>query len=91
MSDIIIYRTRAERLHNDMFSFLGDASAAYTKHFSQELEEACVRCNIDGPMSVLGPAVIIFHETQHTKVLTEGKLHILYLNKHNLVYSCQFC
>ena len=26
ISDVIIYRTRAERLHNDLFSFLGDAS-----------------------------------------------------------------
>ncbi|GFY72984.1 zinc finger FYVE domain-containing protein 1 [Trichonephila inaurata madagascariensis] len=72
ISDIVIYRTRAERLHNDMFSFLGDASAAYTKHFSQELEEACTRCNVEGPLSILGPAVIIFHETQHTDVLTKN-------------------
>ncbi|KAF8767341.1 Zinc finger FYVE domain-containing protein 1 [Argiope bruennichi] len=72
ISDIVIYRTRAERLHNDMFSFLGDASAAYTKHFSQELEEACARCNVDGPLSILGPAVIIFHETQYTEVLSKN-------------------
>lgn len=71
ISDIIIYRTRAERLHNDMFSFLGDASSAYTRHFSQELEEACARCSIEGPVSVLGPGVIIFHETQHTNVLSK--------------------
>lgn len=73
ISDIVIYRTRAERLHNDMFSFLGDASAAYTKHFSQELEEASIRCNVDGPLSVLGPAVIVFHETQFTDVLTKDE------------------
>lgn len=72
ISDIVIYRTRAERLHNDMFTFLGDASAAYSKHFSQELQEASVRCNVDGPLSVLGPAVIIFHETQHTDVLSKA-------------------
>ncbi|GIY16525.1 zinc finger FYVE domain-containing protein 1 [Caerostris darwini] len=72
ISDIVIYRTRAERLHNDMFSFLGDASAAYSKHFSQELEEACTRCNVEGPLSILGPAVIIFHETQYTDVLSKN-------------------
>ncbi|XP_054723229.1 zinc finger FYVE domain-containing protein 1-like isoform X2 [Uloborus diversus] len=72
ISDIVVYRTRAERLHNDMFSFLGDASSAYTRHFSQELEEACTRCNVDGPLSILGPAVIIFHETQHTEVLSKS-------------------
>jgi zinc finger FYVE domain-containing protein 1 len=32
--------TRAERLHQDMFSFLEDASAAYCKYFSKELEAA---------------------------------------------------
>ena len=26
ISDVVIYRTRAERLHTDMFTFLGDAS-----------------------------------------------------------------
>ncbi|XP_042911990.1 zinc finger FYVE domain-containing protein 1 isoform X5 [Parasteatoda tepidariorum] len=70
ISDVVIYRTRAERLHNDMFSFLGDASSAYTKHFTPELEEASARCNVDGPISVLGPSVIIFHETRHTEVLS---------------------
>lgn len=60
-----------------MFSFLGDASAAYAKHFSQELEEASVRCNVDGPLSVLGPSVIIFHETQHTDVLTKGNCSVV--------------
>lgn len=72
ISDIVIYRTRAERLHNDMFTFLGEASIAYSRHFSQELEDASARCQIQGPLSVLGPAVIIFHETQHTKTLSEG-------------------
>ena len=33
VSDIVIYRTRAERLHNDLFYFLGDASTAFNKHF----------------------------------------------------------
>ena len=30
MSTLIL---RAERLHNDMFYFLGDAATAYNKHF----------------------------------------------------------
>lgn len=38
ISDVIIYRTRAERLHNDLFTFLGDASRAYVHHFSNELK-----------------------------------------------------
>ena len=38
VSDIVVYRTRAERLHNDMFTFLGDASEAYWKYFTPELK-----------------------------------------------------
>ena len=69
VSDVIIYRTRAERLHTDMFTFLGDASEAYMKHFSQELTEALKRCNMNVPLCTLGPALIIFHETTHTDLL----------------------
>lgn len=69
ISDIIIYRTRAERLHTDMFTFLGDASDAYLKHFTKELKDATERCHMDVPLCNLGPAVIIFHETQHTHLL----------------------
>ena len=38
LSDVALYRTRAERLHNDMFVFLKDASNVYCEHFSSELE-----------------------------------------------------
>ena len=38
VSDVVIYRSRAERLHNDLFSFLGDASEAYWKYFTPELK-----------------------------------------------------
>jgi len=38
VSDVVVYRTRAERLHNDMFTFLGDASEAYWKYFTPELK-----------------------------------------------------
>ncbi|XP_048586384.1 zinc finger FYVE domain-containing protein 1 isoform X2 [Nematostella vectensis] len=69
ISDIVIYRTRAERLHTDMFTFLGDASEAYLKHFTKELRAATERCNLNVPLCSLGPALIIFHETQHTDVL----------------------
>uniref|UniRef100_T1J9N5 FYVE-type domain-containing protein n=1 Tax=Strigamia maritima TaxID=126957 RepID=T1J9N5_STRMM len=69
ISDVVIYRTRAGRLHSDLFQFLGDASAAYLRHFVQELRLASERCNLDGPLSSLGPVVIIFHETQHTEYL----------------------
>ncbi|XP_067140669.1 zinc finger FYVE domain-containing protein 1-like isoform X1 [Centruroides vittatus] len=70
ISDIVIYRTRSERLCNDLFTFLGDASQAYVQHFSRELRAASARCNFAGPLSSLGPAVIIFHETTHTNILT---------------------
>ena len=72
ISDIVIYRTKADRLHNDMFTFIGDASKAYTKHFTEELNAASKRCNLDIPQSELGPAVIIFHETQHTEIIGKG-------------------
>lgn len=38
ISDIVIYRTRAERLHNDLFTFLHNASDAYWKYFTPELK-----------------------------------------------------
>ncbi|XP_066280144.1 zinc finger FYVE domain-containing protein 1-like isoform X1 [Branchiostoma lanceolatum] len=69
ISDVIIYRTRADRLHNDLFRFLGDASCAYQQHFTQELRAVSDRCKMDVPLSTLGPSVLIFHETQHTEVL----------------------
>lgn len=43
MSDIIIYRTRAERLQKDMYTFLGGASEVYKKHFSSALQKALAR------------------------------------------------
>ncbi|XP_078262257.1 zinc finger FYVE domain-containing protein 1 isoform X2 [Rhinoraja longicauda] len=69
ISDTIIYRTHADRLHNDLFKFLGDASEAYLKHFTKELKATTARCGLDVPLSTLGPSVIIFHETVHTKLL----------------------
>jgi len=66
VSDIVIYRTRAERLQNDMLYFLGDASTAYTKHFKAELDKHNTENEGSG-----GPTVIIFHETVHTDPLED--------------------
>ncbi|KAL0266833.1 UNVERIFIED_CONTAM: hypothetical protein PYX00_009271 [Menopon gallinae] len=65
VSDIVIYKTRAERLHRDMFTFLGSASRAFSHHFQTALQNI----GLSGPLSSLGPAVMIFHETRHTKPL----------------------
>lgn len=65
VSDIVIYRTRSERLHRDLFTFLGSASRAFTHHFQNALQNV----GLGGPLSALGPAVIIFHETRHTRPL----------------------
>ncbi|KAG7466365.1 hypothetical protein MATL_G00164100 [Megalops atlanticus] len=73
ISDLVIYRTHADRLHDDLFKFLGDASDAYLKHFTKELKATTARCGLDVPLSTLGPAVIIFHETVHTKLLGSDK------------------
>lgn len=76
VSDVVIYRTRAERLHNDLFYFLGDASKAYNKHFKQELnrvgEQNSYSENFENSVSSLGPTVIVFHETMHTDILSGG-------------------
>lgn len=77
ISDVVIYRTHADRLHDDLFKFLGDASEAYMKHFTRELKATTTRCGLDVPLSTLGPAVIIFHETVHTKLLGSGTLDLL--------------
>ena len=63
ISDVIIYRTRAERLHNDLFTFLGDASRAYGLHFAAELREASKRSGLCYSPTDLGPVVVVFHET----------------------------
>ncbi|CAD7086951.1 unnamed protein product [Hermetia illucens] len=64
ISDIVIYRTRSERLHSDMFEFLGTASKAFCLHF-----ETALQTIEPGSAKSLGPAVIIFHETRNTKPL----------------------
>ncbi|XP_045162040.1 zinc finger FYVE domain-containing protein 1-like [Mercenaria mercenaria] len=69
VSDVVIYRTRAERLHNDMFYFLSDASKAYSKHFTEELRAVSKRNKMSLDVTNLSPAVVIFHETQNTNIL----------------------
>ena len=67
LSDIVIYRTRAERLHCDMFTFLGDASEAYLKYFTKDLQMVQQKAKMEGaPLCNLGPAIIIFQETHYT-------------------------
>ena len=75
MSDVLIYRTRAERLHTDMYQFLCDASSAYTKHFSEELEATAKRCS--KTIADLTPAVLVFHETVNTKPLGSSNKGII--------------
>ncbi len=60
ISDLVICKTRAERIQSDLLYFLGDASKAYNNHFSNTLK---------GLQAKTGPTVIIFHETRHTQVL----------------------
>nr|XP_033810989.1 zinc finger FYVE domain-containing protein 1-like isoform X2 [Geotrypetes seraphini] len=72
VSDLVVYRTRAERLHNDMFQFLGSASKAYLKFFTGELKALVSRCGLEVPLSSLGPAVIVFQETTRTTLLGNG-------------------
>ncbi|CAF1114250.1 unnamed protein product, partial [Rotaria sordida] len=71
ISDIIIYRTRASKLSNDMFQFLSDISNVFIKYFRKELENIMKNCKIDESISTIGPTLIIFHETQHTEILKD--------------------
>ncbi|CAH0560662.1 unnamed protein product [Brassicogethes aeneus] len=71
ISDVVIYQTRAARLHKDMYSFLAGASQAYKNHFSATLSKVLQTADCPKQINSLGPAVIIFHETQHTDTLDE--------------------
>jgi len=77
ISDVVIFKTRAERIQSDLIYFLGDASKAYNNHFSNELKGMSE--------SSLGPTVIIFHETRFTRKLQEepgGKSPEMILEDH---------
>lgn len=77
ISDIAIFRTRSERLHSDMFTFLGTASKAFYRHFSVALQSF----GLPGPATSLGPAVIVFHETRNTKIINSSKCSQLQFNR----------
>ncbi|XP_018333746.1 zinc finger FYVE domain-containing protein 1 isoform X2 [Agrilus planipennis] len=69
VSDVVIYRTRAERLQRDMYTFLGGASKAFKDHFQKALQSVWKKADVESPPHSLGPSVIIFHETRHTNTL----------------------
>lgn len=75
VSDVVIYRTRSERLHRDLFTFLGSASKAFTQHFQTALSAIGQKGEFGTELSILGPSVIIFHETRNTRTLRMSKLH----------------
>lgn len=72
VSDVIIYRTRAERLQRDMYTFLGGASKAYKEHFSAALKKVLAKTDCERIAGGLGPGVIIFHETHYTDTLHQS-------------------
>eukprot|EP00118_Oscarella_pearsei_P010955 m.70056 g.70056 ORF g.70056 m.70056 type:complete len:839 (+) comp35656_c0_seq1:22-2538(+) len=67
ISDVVIYRTRAERLHRDMYQFLSTSSESYQKYFAAQLKATADKLEVDLPC--LGPALVIFHTTQYTQPL----------------------
>ena len=68
--DVVLFCTKAERLHNDLFAFLDKASAAYLDFFAHELRTAAEDINMK--IANLGPSVVIFHETYNTEPLGEA-------------------
>lgn len=69
ISDLVICKTRAERIHSDLLYFLGDASKAFNEHFSTELQRVgSNNNNNNNSSSMMGPTVIIFHETHYTDI-----------------------
>ncbi|XP_011504970.1 PREDICTED: zinc finger FYVE domain-containing protein 1-like [Ceratosolen solmsi marchali] len=72
ISDVVVYGTRSERLHRDMFTFLGSASETYSYYFQAALQAIGQREGILSSVNALGPSVIIFHETRHTRPLTNS-------------------
>ena len=89
ISDIVIFRTRAPKLVNDMFHFLSDASNAFLKYFRKELENVMKTCKVDGPMSIMGPMLIIFHETQYTEVL-RGRFRTRFIKRRKKLINYDF-
>lgn len=65
ISDVIIYRSRSERLNSEMYKFLASASKTFVKHFNPILQPT----SASSPRTNLGPDIIIFHETRNTRPL----------------------
>lgn len=72
ISDIVIYRTRSERLNKDLFMFLSTASKAYSHHFRIALQAMGQRAGMPSSLNLLGPCLIILQETRHTKPLSNN-------------------
>lgn len=73
MSDVIIYKTDAGRLHSDMFMFLSESSSAFQQHFSKELRDVIERSKMSVTTNSIAPAAIVFHETRRTELLGEER------------------
>jgi zinc finger FYVE domain-containing protein 1 len=69
ISDVIIYRTKSERLPRDMYTFLGGASKAYKEHFSPALQNVLQKYDVEKTALAWGPSVVVFHETRYTSTL----------------------
>jgi zinc finger FYVE domain-containing protein 1 len=87
ISDIVLYRSRSERLHRDMFTFLGSASETYSYYFQAALQAIGQREGILSSVNALGPSVIIFHETRHTRPLSSSESRYESRLLYKLTYS----
>jgi zinc finger FYVE domain-containing protein 1 len=79
IADIIIYRTRSERINSEMYKFLATASKIYQKHLSPILRDGA---DLSSSTFTAGPSAIIFHEVHNTwplnmNNLTEDTDHII--------------
>ncbi|XP_077302675.1 zinc finger FYVE domain-containing protein 1-like isoform X2 [Arctopsyche grandis] len=70
ISDLVIYRTRSERLSEELFKFLGEASKVYTDIFQNVLQKTSQRTDLGSALSTQGPAILINHEPLHSFPLT---------------------
>ncbi|XP_043264464.1 zinc finger FYVE domain-containing protein 1-like isoform X1 [Colletes gigas] len=74
VSDIVVYRTQSEKLKRDLFTFLGTASRAYSRHFQAALQAVGQKEDVLSSSSVMGPSVIVLHETRYTEPLNNNDL-----------------
>ena len=72
MSDVVIYKTDAGRVHADMFTFLSESSLAFHKHFTNELKRVIERSKVDMAVNTVAPAAVVFHETRRTDTLGDS-------------------